>query len=163
MARFFGAIGYGTSVEVPLGSGIWVDDVTEVEYYGEITRNTRKLEPGEGLNDNVSVGNSITIVADQYASEHFYDIRYIRWNNVLWTVSTVEVQSPRLIISLGKVYNGPLPPTYTLTVIDHDNGTWSVIGPADRVIMTDATTFQIIDIDAVFPDADSYTITSTLL
>lgn len=107
MARFYGEIGYGTSVEDPTASGVWVDEITEFAYFGDVIRNTRKLEPADQLNDNVSVGNSISILADQYAVEHFHDIRYVRWEGALWTVTTVEVRSPRLILSLGEVYNGP--------------------------------------------------------
>lgn len=105
--RFYGAIGYGTSVENPADSGIWEDQITEYSYYGDVVRNLRRLEDGEGLNNDISVGNSISVVADQYAIEHFHAIRYIRWAGTLWTVDSVEVRSPRLIFSLGSVYNGP--------------------------------------------------------
>ncbi len=107
MARFFGEVGYGESVETPPGSGVWVDEVTEYSYYGDVERDSRRLEPGEGLNDNITVGNSISVVADHYAMEHFFAIRYIRWAGTLWAVSSVEVKSPRLILTLGGVYNGP--------------------------------------------------------
>lgn len=108
MARFYGKVGYGESVESPVNSGIWVDQITEVPYYGDVIRNTRKLEEtGQKLNNDISIGNSISIVADQYANEHFYDIRYVEWAGTLWTVTNVEVKSPRLILTLGKVYNGP--------------------------------------------------------
>jgi len=108
MARFFGEIGYGTSVENPTGSGVWKDQITELPYYGDVIRKSSKLEPGQGLNDNVAVGNSISVVADQYAVENFSKIRYIRWEGTLWIVSTVEVQRPRLILTLGDIYNGPV-------------------------------------------------------
>jgi hypothetical protein len=107
MAKFYGEIGYGDSVETPPGSGVWVDEITEFAYYGDVIRNTRKLDSGENLNNDLSVSNSISILADQYAIEHFFAIRYIRWAGTLWTVTNVEVQSPRLIVSLGSVYNGP--------------------------------------------------------
>ena len=107
MARFYGEIGYGNAVETPPGSGVWEDGIIEFAYFGDVIRNTRKLESGEGLNDYITVGNSISIVADQYAIEHFFDIRYVRWEGVLWTIQTVEVRSPRLVLSLGSVYNGP--------------------------------------------------------
>ena len=107
MARFYGEIGYGESVETPPGSGVWEDVITEFPYFGDVIRNTRKLDSGEQLNDDISVSNSISILADQYAIEHFFAIRYVRWEGMLWTVQTVEVRSPRLILSLGKVYNGP--------------------------------------------------------
>lgn len=107
MAKFFGKVGYGETVESPVGSGVWVDEIVEYDYYGDVVRNTRKLQSGEFLNDDISVGNSISIVADAYANEHFFAIRYIQWAGVLWTVESVEVQSPRLLLRLGGVYNGP--------------------------------------------------------
>jgi hypothetical protein len=109
MARFYDAVGYGESVETPVDSGVWVDTITEVKYYGDVIRNTRKLESGESLNDDITVGNSISIVADEYAIKHFFKIKYVRWAGALWTVNNVEVKSPRLIMSLGSVYNGPTP------------------------------------------------------
>ena len=105
--RFYGEVGYGDSTENPSNSGVWVDTITEVPYYGDVIRDTRKLEPGESINDNIIVNNSISIVADDYAIKHFYKIKYVRWSGVLWSVTNVEVKSPRLIMSLGSVYNGP--------------------------------------------------------
>lgn len=107
MARYYGAIGYGESVEDPPDSGIWVDQITEYSYYGDVIRNMQRTEDGQGLNTDISVGNSISIVADQRAVEHFHSIRYVEWAGSLWTVSSVEVKAPRLILSLGSVYNGP--------------------------------------------------------
>ena len=107
MARFCGEVGYGHLEEKPSDSGVWVDVITEVPYFGDVIRNTRKLEAGDGLNDNLSVNNSISIIANQYANEHFFEIKYVRWEGVLWTVTSVEVKAPRLILSLGSVYNGP--------------------------------------------------------
>lgn len=109
MARFYGEIGYGESVERPVGSGVFVDAIIEFSYYGDVIRNSRRLESGENLNNDITVGNSISIVADEYAIQHFFDIRYIRWAGTLWTVTNVDVKSPRLIMNLGSVYNGPTP------------------------------------------------------
>jgi hypothetical protein len=109
MARFHGEVGYGKSVEDPPASGIWVDGIIERQYQGDVVRNSRTLESGEKVNDDLTIGNSISIVADDYAIKHFYLIKYVRWSGVLWTVRTVEVQHPRLILTLGGVYNGPTP------------------------------------------------------
>lgn len=109
MAKFYGEIGYGESGESPPDSGVWVDTILEFPYFGDVIRNTRKLENGESLNNDISVGNSISVIADQYAFEHFFNIKYVRWAGTLWTVTSVEVKSPRLILSLGSVYNGPTP------------------------------------------------------
>ena len=105
MARFFGRVGYGFTVEKT--PGVWVDEIIEYSYYGDVIRNARNLREGENLNFDLSVQNSISIVADAYANDHFFAIRYVEWAGVLWTVTSVEVQSPRLILRLGEVYNGP--------------------------------------------------------
>jgi hypothetical protein len=107
MARFYGRVGYGESAET--AAGVHVDVITEKHYYGDVIRNTRQLSEGEHLNKDLSVGNSISIVADAYANDHFFAIRYVEWAGVLWTVSDVEVQSPRLLLRIGEVYNGPTP------------------------------------------------------
>jgi hypothetical protein len=105
MAKFYGRVGFGESVES--APGVWKDNITEASYFGDIIRNTRQLREGSTLNDDLTVGNSISIVADAYASENFFAMRYIEWMGVLWTVSAVDVQSPRLLLTLGGVYNGP--------------------------------------------------------
>jgi hypothetical protein len=105
MAKFFGRVGYGEPVEE--SPGVWIDQIVEQMYSGDVVRNTRQLTQGEHLNMNLSVGNSISIVADAYANDHFFAIRYIEWAGTLWTVTDVEVQSPRLLLRLGEVYNGP--------------------------------------------------------
>ncbi len=104
-ARFYGKVGYGESVEK--AAGVWEDVIVEYPYYGDVLRNTRKMQEGEKINNDLSVGNSISIVADAYANEHFFAIRYVEWAGTLWTVSDVDVQSPRLILRLGGIYNGP--------------------------------------------------------
>lgn len=109
MAKFFGEVGYGQTVEtVP---GVWEDVITERKVYGDVLRNTRRLVSGEKINNDLTVGNSISIMADAYANTHFFAIRYVRWAGVNWTVTDVEVQRPRLILQLGEVYNGLTPPT----------------------------------------------------
>lgn len=108
MAKFFGAIGYTEQVEET--PGVWVNQITERKCTGDLLRNTRKLREGESLNDNISLGNSISIVADAYLMQHFFAIRYVKWGEGYWTVTTVEVQAPRLTLRMGEVYNGPKAP-----------------------------------------------------
>ena len=107
MAKFYGIIGYGDAIEDPADSGIWIDDITEISYFGDVVRNTAKFDKGEKINNDISVGNSISVIADQYAIDHFFKIKYVSWAGVFWTVTSVEVQHPRLILSIGSVYNGP--------------------------------------------------------
>lgn len=105
MAKFYGEVGYGETVEIR--PGVWDDVIVEKSYFGDVIRNSRQLRDNEGVNDDLSVGNSISIVADAYANEHFFAIRYIRWAGALWKVANVDVESPRLVMRLGGVYNGP--------------------------------------------------------
>ena len=107
MTRFYGRIGYGEPEES--APGVWIDNIVEYSYFGDVIRNARNLVEAGQLNDNIVVQNQISVVADAYAYEHFFAIRYVEWAGVLWTVTSVEVQSPRLILRLGEVYNGPTP------------------------------------------------------
>ena len=101
--KYYGNVGYANSVET--SPGVWEDKIVTRPYYGDILRNTRRLQTGEYLNDDISVGNSISIIADAYAYENFFSIRFVEWMGVKSKVDTVEVQRPRLILSLGGVYN----------------------------------------------------------
>jgi hypothetical protein len=107
MAKFHGKVGFGETVQE--SPGVYVDEITEHLYYGDVVRNSRGLREGENLNQDITVGNSISIVANAYANEHFFAIRYVEWAGKLWTVTDVVVEAPRLILRLGEVYNGPTP------------------------------------------------------
>lgn len=107
MAKFYGSVGYADTVEaVP---GRWEEKIVERKYYGELTRNTRRLQSAETLNDNINVANEISIVADPFACQNFHRMRYIEYMGARWKISNVEVVYPRLILTIGGVYNGPGP------------------------------------------------------
>ena len=108
MGRFYGSVGYGQSVEV--APGVWEEEIVEREYYGDILRNSRSLTQGEKVVSDISVGNRISIVADAYALDHIFNMKYVVWSGARWIVSSVDVERPRLVLSLGGVYNGPTPP-----------------------------------------------------
>lgn len=107
MTRFSGKVGYGQTVES--APGVAVDQITEFRYFGDVVRNTSKSSEGESVINDLSVNNSISIVADDFANANFMYIRYVVWAGVYWTVDSVDVQRPRLILRLGSVYNGPKP------------------------------------------------------
>lgn len=103
MAKFYGKIGYAETVET--APGVWREDVTERNYYGDILLNNRRFESGEHLNDDLNIGNRFSIVADPYAVANFHLMRYIEWMGSKWKITSVEVQYPRLILTVGGVYN----------------------------------------------------------
>lgn len=108
MARFCGNIGYSQDV-VEVEPGVWEGGVIEREYFGDILQVSRKFEGDDKINPDISIGNSFSIMADAYANEHFFAMKYIVWAGARWTISNVEVQRPRLILRLGGLYNGPTP------------------------------------------------------
>ena len=103
MAKYCGNVGYAETVET--SPGVFKETITVRKYYGDVIRNTRRLESGDHVNDNVNVNNTISIVADAYANLHFFAIRYVEWMGSKWKVSSVEVQRPRLILTIGGIYN----------------------------------------------------------
>lgn len=105
MAKFYGLIGFATSTESK--PGVWTDVITEKPYFGEVIRDTRRLDEVDKVNMDLSVGNAFRIVADAYANDHFFAMRYLQWNGQFWVVTDVEVQRPRLLIRIGGIYNGP--------------------------------------------------------
>ena len=107
MARFAGNVGYGSTVEIK--PGVWDDVIVERKYRGDVVRNSRGLEAGAKVNNDLTVGNSISVIADPYANKHFFDIRYVEWMGARWLVTDVRVEAPRLIFKLGGIYNGPTP------------------------------------------------------
>ena len=103
MPKFYGAVGYAETVEI--SPGVWEEQITERNYYGDVIRNTRRLQSADKINDDINVSNEISIVADPYANDHFYAIRYVVFQGAKWKVSNIDVQYPRLILSLGGLYN----------------------------------------------------------
>jgi hypothetical protein len=109
MARFRGSVGYATDQET--APGVWREVITEKSYFGDVLVNARRLVPAspETLNDNLAVENSISIVADAYAVENFSAMRYVNWNGSNWTITSVKVLRPRLILTIGDLWNGDTP------------------------------------------------------
>lgn len=103
MAKFFGKIGYAETKQT--SPGVWEEEITEREYFGDITRNTRRLQTSGNINDNIVVTNEISIVADPFANQNFHAMRYVEFMGTKWKISNVEVQYPRLILTLGDQYN----------------------------------------------------------
>ena len=103
MTRWCGVIGYAETLEIE--PGVWSKEFTERKYYGDLLRNSRRLQGSQQVNDDITISNQISILADPYAVQHFHAIRYAELFGTKWKVSSVEVQYPRLILELGGIYN----------------------------------------------------------
>ena len=104
MAKYYGVIGYAETVET--APGVYEEQITERNYYGELVRNTRRLQTSDQVNDNINIANEISIIADPFATQNFHAMRYIEFMGAKWKITNVEVQYPRLILTLGGIYNG---------------------------------------------------------
>lgn len=103
MAKYYGKIGYAITEEVK--PGVWKKKIKEKEYFGDVIRNNRRLQSSGNINDNIIVSNEISIVADPFANENFHSMLYVEFMGANWKISNVEVQYPRLILTIGEVYN----------------------------------------------------------
>lgn len=105
MARFYGVIGYAQTVEKTPGN--WSVEVTERNHIGDVIRNYySERTASDSTNDDLNINNQISIIADSFASQNFLYMRYAEFMGVKWKITNVEVSYPRLILTLGGVYNG---------------------------------------------------------
>ena len=104
MSKFYGEIGYAVTKET--APGVYTETVEKRNYYGDLLRNSRAMQSSGQVNDNINISNEISIVADPFAMENFHSMLYVNYMGANWKVSNVEVKYPRLILTIGGVYNG---------------------------------------------------------
>ena len=107
MAKYYGQIGFIVTEETT--PGVWSPIVTERNYFGDVVKNYKTVD-GNEIVDDINVSNQISVVADPYAYENFQHMKYVRYMGTEWIIKSVEVQSPRLLLSIGGVYNGETAP-----------------------------------------------------
>ena len=104
MAKFHGSIGYAETSETT--PGVWTEVITERTYSGDVIKNSKRWQTGETLNDNLTISNEISIIADPFAYQNFHTMRYVKWMGASWKIKEINVLRPRLILTIGGVYNG---------------------------------------------------------
>lgn len=106
--RFSGTVGYATSTET--APGVWSDTITERSYFGDVVRNARRLDPPTmtppTVNSDLTLENSFSILADAWAYENYMTMRYVKWEGSYWRIANVEVSRPRLILTIGGIWDG---------------------------------------------------------
>lgn len=103
MAKFYGAIGYAITEET--SPGIWEEKIKVQRYYGDLIQNIKRTQSTDNLNDDINISNKISIVADPFANNNFHSMRYVEYLGTKWKILSVDVQFPRLVLTLGGVYN----------------------------------------------------------
>lgn len=107
MAKFSGVIGYALLEES--SPGVWTDVIVEKNYRGDVVSDQRRMQSGETVNDNITIENSVSIMADNYAYEKIGFMKYIVWNNMAWKINSFSINRPRIVLQIGGVYNGERP------------------------------------------------------
>jgi hypothetical protein len=107
MGKFYGPIGYAETSET--SSGVWTNIITERYYRGDIIRNSKRWNTGENVNDDLQINNEISILADPFAYNNFHNMKYITWMGADWKITNINIQRPRLLLTIGGVYNGEKP------------------------------------------------------
>lgn len=110
MSKCSGVIGYALVGETQ--PGVWTEGITEKKYYGDIIRDNRKFESGNAvyssnnqMNENLSISNKISVVSNSFMLENLSFMKYITFMKSKWKISSVDIQHPRIIITIGGLYN----------------------------------------------------------
>lgn len=106
MAKFSGSIGFAISEESEPGSGIWIENVIEKHYTGDVINVTQRWQNADKVNDDLNISNKISIVANTFACKNSYAMRYVIFMGTAWKITNIDVRPPRLILTIGGVYNG---------------------------------------------------------
>lgn len=104
MAKFYGPVGYAEQVQT--APGVWQEQIVEHFYSGDLLRNQMRYQSADKLNDDLNIANEVSILADPFAMKNSGKMRYVGFQGSLWKISSIEVQYPRLILTIGGVYNG---------------------------------------------------------
>lgn len=102
--KFYGPVGFSETTEKR--RGVYVETPVEYYYSGDVLKRSLRFQDGHSVNDDLNIQHQISILADPYARKHFYKIKYVKWMGTAWKVTDVSVQYPRLVLTLGGVYNG---------------------------------------------------------
>ena len=109
MAKFSGNLGYELEAheEAP---GVWLPaGVVEKHSRGDIIRASKRYVTNDNMNDNVDIQNQISVIMDPFVQNNFQNLKYAVMYGVRWKIQSFEIVRPRLILTLGGVYNGPIP------------------------------------------------------
>lgn len=104
MAKFSGLVGYVTTEQTT--PGVWLPVETPKRMRGDIIRQSSSRQNDDKVNSDVSLNHRISLVGDAYSFGNYYNIRWIEVDGLKWEVTGIEIQRPRIIVTLGGPYNG---------------------------------------------------------
>lgn len=105
MTKYYGKLGFVETVEE--SPGRWIEKNIERPYKGDVVRNMRRWNiPTDKMASDISLNNSLIIVADEYLITHSPYLRYAEVAGSYWEISSIDLTDrPRCVLELGGVYN----------------------------------------------------------
>lgn len=103
MAKFAGKVGFSNTIET--SPGIWNSDTVEKIYVGDVLSMSLRYQNNTQINENVTLSKRISIIADIFVNNNIHTIKYITYMGIKWSISEFDIQYPRVILTLGGVYN----------------------------------------------------------
>ena len=105
LMKYYDKIGFWLD-EVETAPGVYRSMVEERSYAGDVIENRQYWKSTEYQNDDLTISNKISIIADLYFNQHISSIKYVTFMGAKWKVKNLDLDYPRVIIELGEVYNG---------------------------------------------------------
>lgn len=103
--KFSGTVGFWKK-DVEVKPSVYKSFIEERPYVGDVLKDRRSFQTSEYQNDNFSISNQISILMDLYLQQNWASIKYVKWNGFKWKVGSVDVNHPRITLTLSGVYNG---------------------------------------------------------
>ncbi|MBQ0088385.1 MAG: hypothetical protein KBT27_03510 [Prevotellaceae bacterium] len=108
MTKFKGRVGYSVTEEIR--PGVFAQEcIKESTYYGDVEDPYIRHTSKEGINDDLAISHTISILVDPKSVDRAPNMRYVTYMGTRWNITGVQYKYPRLILTLGGVYNGPIP------------------------------------------------------
>lgn len=104
MAKYAGLVGYATDVQS--SPGVWSQVIAPKRMRGDIIRQSSSNQNDDKVNSDVALVHRVSLVGDAFAFDNYFKIKWVTLYGQKWEVTTIEVQRPRLIVSLGGIWNG---------------------------------------------------------
>lgn len=103
MAKFRGNIGYVKTVET--SPGVWSDETVTRLYSGDVLQNNRRWQQSDKINEDLTISVKISIISDNYILENLMYLKFVEYMGAKWKVTDISIERPRLILTLGGLYN----------------------------------------------------------
>lgn len=103
--KYYDDVTFVLQHEDPNAPGVWKEYAVTKPYMGDWKRIESKWNAGSNLIDDKRVNNQLEIISDPFAVMNFTHIRYVKWMGQKWSVNTVTLRPPRIVMEIGGLYN----------------------------------------------------------